>query len=56
MYDVDDEGRTYVTLTAADALRRAPPGERVRVRRAPEELSCAVLRRAAPLRSAPLRS
>ena len=26
----DDEG--FVTLTAADALRRAPPGERVRLR------------------------
>ena len=32
MFGEDDLGRPCVTLTAADALRRAPPGERVRLR------------------------
>ena len=32
MFGEDELGRPCVTLTAADALRRAPPGERVRLR------------------------
>ena len=32
MFGEDEHGRPCVTLTAADALRRAPPGERVRLR------------------------